>query len=65
VRALGENSIGIAVKPWVKVPDVSDAGAEINKGIVDAFRAAAIEYPAPLRQVQPAGGSGRATIPPP
>ena len=48
VRSLGEYSIGIAVKPWVKVPDVADAGAEINKGIVDAFRAAVIEYPAPI-----------------
>jgi small conductance mechanosensitive channel len=55
VRSLGESSIGIAVKPWVKVPDVADASAEINKGIVAAFRAATIEYPAPPRQVRLAG----------
>ena len=53
VRSLGEYSIGIAVKPWVKVPDVADAGAEINKGIVDAFRAAEIEYPAPIPALFP------------
>jgi small conductance mechanosensitive channel len=56
VRTLGESSIGIAVKPWVKVSDVADAGAEINKGIVDAFRAATIEYPSMARGVRVAAG---------
>jgi small conductance mechanosensitive channel len=56
VNSLGERSVGIAVKPWVKVPDVVDAGAEINKGIVDAFREAKIEYPAQLREVRIAAG---------
>ncbi len=52
VRSLGERSVGIAVRPWVKVPDVVEAGAEINKGIVEAFRKAAIEYPAPARAIR-------------
>ena len=56
VRALGENAIGIAVKPWVKVPDVADAAAEINKGIVDAFRAATIEYPQAAREIRVVSG---------
>ena len=55
VQALGAASIGIAVRPWVKVADVAAAGAEINKAIVDALRAAKIEYPAPLREVRLAG----------
>jgi small conductance mechanosensitive channel len=56
VSTLGGRSVGIAVRPWVKVPDVADASAEINKGIVDAFRDVRIEYPAPLREVRLAGG---------
>ena len=56
VCSLGENSIGISVKPWVKVPDVSDAGAEINKGVVDAFRAATVEYPHAAREIRVVSG---------
>jgi small conductance mechanosensitive channel len=56
VRTLGENSIGIAIKPWVKVPDVADAAAEINKAIVGAFRAAGIEYPAATREIRVVSG---------
>ena len=56
VRSLGAYSIGIAVKPWVKVPDVMDASTEINKGIVDAFRAATIEYPSTARGIRAVSG---------
>jgi len=56
VCSLGEYSICIAVKPWVKVPDVADAGAEINKSIVDAFRAATIEYPSAARGIRAVSG---------
>jgi small conductance mechanosensitive channel len=52
VSALGERTLRIAVKPWVKVPDAVDASAEINKAIVDAFRAASIEYPSPAREMR-------------
>jgi small conductance mechanosensitive channel len=56
VRTLGEHAIAIAVQPWVKVEDIVDAGGELNKGIVDAFRAAAIEYPAPARELRVVAG---------
>ncbi len=56
VRTLGGKAIGVAVKPWVKVPDVADASAEINKGIVDAFRAAAVEYPSAARDIRVVSG---------
>jgi len=52
VSALGERTVRIAVKPWVNVPDAVVAAAEINKGIVDAFRAATIEYPLPSRELR-------------
>ena len=56
VSTLADASIGIAVQPWVKVADHSSAGGEINRAIVEKFRAAGIVYPAPLRVVaEPAG----------
>jgi small conductance mechanosensitive channel len=56
VSALGERTLRIAVKPWVNVPDAVVAAAEINKGIVDAFRAAAIEYPSAAREIRVVSG---------
>jgi small conductance mechanosensitive channel len=55
VHALADASIGIAIRPWVRVADSVDATGEINKGIVDALRAARIEYPAPGRLINIAG----------
>jgi small conductance mechanosensitive channel len=52
VSVLGERTVRIAVRPWVKVPDAVDAAAEINKGILDAFRAATIEYPSAAREIR-------------
>ena len=56
VKALADTSIGIAVKPWVKVPDYVAAGAEINRAIVEKFRAAGVDYPASLRELRIVGG---------
>ena len=45
VSALGDTSIAITVKPWVKVTDYVAAGGELNRAIVEASRGAAITYP--------------------
>ena len=56
VKALGDASISIAVCPWVKVPDVGPASAEINQAIVEKFGAAGVDYPASLRELRLVGG---------
>lgn len=45
VTTLANASIGIAIKPWVKVPDYWPAEAEINRAIVERMRAAGVDYP--------------------
>jgi small conductance mechanosensitive channel len=52
IRMLAESSIDIALKPWVKVPDYGPALTEINKTIVETFRARAIAIPFPQREVR-------------
>jgi small conductance mechanosensitive channel len=56
VKALGDASIAIAVKPWVQVPDYGPASAEINQAIVEKFRGAGVDYPASLRELRLVGG---------
>ena len=56
VSVLADASIGIAVKPWVKVTDYIAAGGEINRAIVERFRAAGVDYPASLREMRVVGG---------
>ncbi len=55
VSALADASIGIAVKPWVKVPEYGAAAAEINRAIVAKFRDAGVDYPASLRDMRIVG----------
>jgi small conductance mechanosensitive channel len=52
VRLLGESSIDIAVKPWVKVPDYEVAHGELNQAIVERFRAGGIVIPFPQRELR-------------
>jgi len=52
VAALGDVTIGIAVKPWVKVPDYVAAGGELNLAIVEKLRAAGVDYPIGMRNVR-------------
>lgn len=52
VSVLSDSSINIAVKPWVLVPDYGVAGGEVNKAIVEAFRARNISIPFPQREVR-------------
>jgi len=52
IRMLADSSINIEVKPWVNVPDYGPAGGEVNKAIVEEFRARNISIPLPQREVR-------------
>jgi len=52
VRMLADSSINIDVKPWVNVPDYGPAGGEINKAVVEEFRARGISIPFPQREIR-------------
>lgn len=56
VSTLSDATIGISVRPWVKVPDFVPATAEINRAIVERFRAGGVAYPASLRETRVVGG---------
>ena len=51
------DSITLGVYPWVSVSDFGPAGGEINKAIVEAFRARGIVIPPPRRDVRLLGGT--------
>lgn len=55
VMTLADASIGIAVKPWVKVVDYWPAGTEINRMIVDRLHAAGVDYPPMARDIRIVG----------
>jgi small conductance mechanosensitive channel len=57
VLMLADSSVNIGVKPWVSVSDYGAAFGEINKAIVEAFRARDIVIPFPQREVRLLGGS--------
>jgi small conductance mechanosensitive channel len=57
VTSLGESSIAIAVKPWVKVTEYGQASGEINKALVETFRARNIVMPFPQREVRIVSGA--------
>lgn len=52
ITTLADSSVQIAVKPWVNVPDFVPATAEINKAIVEEFRARDISIPFPQREIR-------------
>jgi len=49
---LADSSIQMVIKPWVNVPDYGPAGGEINKALVEEFRARKIPIPFPQREVR-------------
>jgi small conductance mechanosensitive channel len=58
VSLLADSSINIVIKPWVNVPDFGPASGEVNKAVVEAFRARGISIPFPQREIRllnPAG----------
>ena len=52
VRVLADSSVYLDVKPWVNVPDFGPAVGEINKAIVEEFRARGISIPFPQREIR-------------
>jgi len=52
VSVLADSSINIAVKPWVPVTEFGLATGEVNKAIVEEFRARQISIPFPQREVR-------------
>ncbi|HEY5233568.1 MAG TPA: mechanosensitive ion channel domain-containing protein [Verrucomicrobiae bacterium] len=52
IAALGDFSIQITIKPWVKVADYNPAQVEIYEAILNQFRANKIEIPFPQREVR-------------
>jgi small conductance mechanosensitive channel len=49
---LPDSTVQIAVKPWVSVDDFGAAHGEINKAIVETFRARHITFPVPQREIR-------------
>lgn len=56
VAQLAESHVTVSVAPWVAVPDYEAAIGEINKTILDTFRAGSIGIAAPQREVRMLGG---------
>lgn len=52
VSVLADSSVNIAVKPWVPVNEYGVASGEVNKAIVEEFRARGISIPFPQREVR-------------
>jgi small conductance mechanosensitive channel len=57
VVMLADSCVNIGVKPWVNVPDYPIATGEINKAIVETFRAREIVIPFPQREVRLLGNA--------
>ncbi|MSQ60796.1 MAG: mechanosensitive ion channel family protein [Betaproteobacteria bacterium] len=52
VAVLADSSVSIAIKPWVKVPGYGASTAQINKAVLETFRARKIVMPFPQREVR-------------
>lgn len=57
VRTLADSSVDIAVKPWVKAEDFIEAAGEVNRAILETFRARGIVIPFPQREVRLLGAA--------
>ena len=58
VARLADASVKLNVNPWVNVPDYVAAVSEINKAILETFRARDIDMPLPQMEVRMLGGAG-------
>jgi len=52
IKVLADSSINIAVKPWVSVDDFGPANGDLNKAVLEIFRARHIVIPFPQREVR-------------
>jgi len=49
---LGDWSVTVGIKPWVKVQDYGPATGEINRAILEVFRSRGVNIPVPQREVR-------------
>lgn len=56
ITRLAESDVTISICPWVNVPDYAAAVNELNKKILETFRARNIVIPLPQREVRMIGG---------
>ena len=52
VTALADFSVNIAVRPWAQVTEAGVTASEVNRAILERFRAAGIQIPFPQREVR-------------
>jgi small conductance mechanosensitive channel len=52
VAKLADSSVNIGVRPWVKVPDYATVVGELNRSLLETFRARGISIPFPQREVR-------------
>jgi small conductance mechanosensitive channel len=57
VARLADSSVTISVNPWVNVPDYIAAVSEVNKAILETFRARNVVIPLPQREVRMVGSN--------
>ncbi|MBU1042346.1 MAG: mechanosensitive ion channel family protein [Proteobacteria bacterium] len=52
VSRLADSGVTLRVSPWVSVPDYVDATGELNRSLLETFRARGIAIPFPQREVR-------------
>jgi small conductance mechanosensitive channel len=57
VTALADFSVNVAVRPWTQVLEAGIAASELNRAILERFRAAGIQIPFPQREVRLLGST--------
>lgn len=58
VVTLADSSVRIAVRPWVDLPDYSDAIGELNRSVIETFRQRGITIPFQQYEVRLLGTGG-------
>lgn len=57
VMLLADSSVNIAIKPWVAVTDYGAITGELNRAVLEVFRAQGVQIPFPQREVKLLGSA--------